>query len=353
MKNAFYYLGIIILNLNLFFYNIFIDFNYKNELRIVAIIALIVHLIINAKGIKISHRYFATIGYALLIIIFNISNTSIYNFMIFMLIIIGSICIDKNKVLKLLLKTSCFIITSTIILIRTNLITNQYYEINGRVRYKLGFQNANTFPIILYSSIMIYALYRKKLKLYEIIVINVLVILTNKLTDNRSVVLAILIFSAVYLIVNKIDKGNKVFKYLIIFTNLFAVLLSFIINNISKYLPELDIILSYRPKIFGNYIKQLKPINYVLGGGNNIEIDNGFLVILSTLGIVILVDVVYHVIKKLSYSLENNDAVTVAFLTSYMYMNFVEGILLRPEIAVSIYFWLSIIENNKLVEKED
>lgn len=107
---------------------------------------------------------------------------------------------------------------------------------------------------------------------------------------------------------------------------------------LDKY-PVLDKILSLRLAINTTYIMSNEWINFLVGGTKAADIDNGFLTLSYSIGFFAFALAYMLIIKVLLLALKNRNYIIVAFILSFLFVNAFEAWFLRPEMAVTLFFW--------------
>lgn len=174
MKNRLLFLGMMILSLNYVLYNTIGSFNGKNLLRIAAVLFILLHIIFNWRHISIKLQ--DIIIAVLLIIPFIVlpMNDKVINFGLILLLTISSRTSNYKEIIKNLFFISILSVLLVFIMNLSGIISNTAYTIGERTRYTFGFLNVNAFSLLLYSSLMLYILSRKKVELIHLIVMNII-----------------------------------------------------------------------------------------------------------------------------------------------------------------------------------
>lgn len=347
MRNKIIFFSLFMSNLNYILYNsIGINDNIKNGIRIGVVGLLLVTILY-----KIAENKFRKeeILWVLLLIVSMVSlniNRNIVNFFYIILFVFVTKNIEKGK----LVKWSYYIMLISLLLVAfmllAGIISNLHYSIGERARYTFGFLNVNSFSSLIYSFFIIFSMYNKKNNKILTVLLVSLMFLIFKLTDTRTMFFAFIIYVFFYVLLSIVFKYNKInataIKVSLIILLFIPILFSFASPILLQYFPNLDILTSYRLTVFSDYIYSQQPINFLLGGTSVNDIDNGFLTIFFNAGILFSIYMIYLIIKSINNSVENTDYKTIAFIISFVYFNAFESLMLRPEISVSILFWIVV-----------
>lgn len=145
--------------------------------------------------------------------------------------------------------------------------------------------------------------------------------------------------------------NRKLLKISLLFIVLVPIIFSFAAPLLLDNYPYLDVLTSRRLSIFTNYINENQITNYLFGGTEVRDIDNGYLTTFFNTGVMFTVFLLYLIMKALNHSIESKNYRNLAFIISFMYFNAFESLILRPEITVSICFWIVVYNSTKLSSK--
>lgn len=356
LKEKIFFLSLLMSNLNYILFNsLDISLLFKNGIRIFAIILIVFSTLLNKEGVvlkKIDFMWLFLIFISLFSL--NISN----NFLNFLyIILVLNVCreIRKEKLIKfnyVIMVISAFFI---ILLLGTGLISDTEYTQDNRIRHTFGFTNVNAFSSFVYSLFLMIFMYKEKIGKFFILVLISSIYFIYRFTDTRTMVFSFFIFVVFYLFLQVIFGYKKNYNVNFLKVTLKIIVLIPIVSSlfaplILKRYPYLDSLTSNRLTIFSNYLVDNKFINYFLGGTNVPDIDNGYLVLLLNAGIVFFVFVLLAIMKKISMLVENRDYKSLAFIVSFMYFSAFEALIIRPELSVSICFWIIIYDMEGIEE---
>jgi hypothetical protein len=332
------------------FNSIGINDTLKNGIRVGVIGLLLFSILFNRNVIKFSKLDFLWIFLLLFSLLsFNISGINI-NYFYIILVLIVSKGIDRVT----LLKWNYFIILVSVLFIVITLVTgitnNIQYSVGGRTRHTFGFFNVNAFSGLIYSFYIMYFMYKDRTgKISTIILVSLLYVIF-RYTDTRTMFFAFFIYLFFYILLRQLFRykklRTKIIKIILVTLVFVPIIFSFISPLLLENYPYLNVLTSIRLTVFSDYIINQQPINYLFGGTAVKDVDNGFLVTFFNTGVLFTSYLIYLIIKSLVYSINNDDFKQSAFIISFMYFNAFESLLLRPEITVSIYFWIMIYKIN-------
>ena len=352
MRNKIIFLSLFVSNMNYILFNsIGINDTLKNGIRIGVIGLLLFSILFNRKAITFRKEDLLWV-FLLFFSLFSLNiSRNIINFIYIILVLIVSKEIDKNRLVKwnyyIMLIGGLFIAT----LLITGITSNTYYSVGGRIRYTFGFSNINAFSSLVYSFFIMYFMYKDKIKKTSIIILVLVMYFIFKFTDTRTMLLAFFIYLFFYLSLSRLFRyknlNKRILKIILVGLIFMPIIFSFLSPLLLENYPYLDVVLSKRLSIFSNYINSQKPINYLFGGTTVKDIDNGFLTIFFNTGVLFTSYIIYLITKSINYSVDNKNFKNIAFIISFVYFNAFESLILRPEIAVSICFWIVVYRSLK------
>ena len=347
------YISILILAINYLLYHTINNYIYKDVLRIIALSMLLFSIIVNRK-IKISNALIAIIAYLLFGVL--IGSTLSYNLLFIILIIyaISYNCkVDKVKNRLFIISTICIILY--VLFYKLGIIQNTITNYSGRIRNTLGFDNVNALSIIVISFVCLLSCNCQKMRKIVNLLILVGIIIITKYTDSRTLLYSTIAYISVdFIINNKIGKkivnklfSNTIFRYLFLIVTFFSPLLILAITHINS---AIDIFLSYRGTILSNYIHSQNIINFLFGLSTNSEIDNSYILLFFAIGIIGYA----YIIKLFSnfFKIQKNIKYYPTIITMLLY-GITEGVLIRPESILSVYFWYLIFTSTELFKYMD
>lgn len=348
------YFAILILVINYLLYHTISLYNLKDIMRIIAMLLLICSILLNKK-LKISPHLLIIVFYMILGLI--LKSELIYN-LLFLLLILFSISMncEYSKIDKHLFFISFASVFAYIILYKFGYIENYVTAYGGRIRNSLGFDNVNSLSLLIASPIFL-LLSREDNKLITNIICLTIVIAVTKYTDSRTLLFSTILFVALNFlfrvnVIKKIEKILNTKKWPSLLLTLLFFGSPIIMLIVYKFYPVMDTILSYRITKMLTFIKAQNILNYIVGFTKLNEIDNSFLLLFFTVGLI-----GYLFLAKIFYKyLSNKDNLKyLPFTISVLFYGLMEGVLLRPESMLTIYFWIIVFHSSNILyfkEKE-
>lgn len=124
--------------------------------------------------------------------------------------------------------------------------------------------------------------------------------------------------------------------------NILPILILIWIIKLRESFYILDIVTSYRLSIITNYIHSNSWLNFIFGGTQIADIDNGLLLILYSLGMFFSIYILIQIFRATHIAYRAKNIREIAFITSFLVYNTVESAIIRPEILITIVFWIII-----------
>jgi hypothetical protein len=352
MRNKIIFLSLFVSNINYILFNsIGINDTLKNGIRVGVIGLLLFSILFNRKAITFRKEDLLWVFLLFCSLFsFNISQI-IINFVYIILVLIVSKEIEKNRLVKWNYYIMIISIFFVVFILITGITNNLQYSIGGRVRHTFGFSNVNAFSSLVYSFFIMYFMYKDKISKTSTIILVLTMYFIFRFTDTRTMLLAFFIYLFIYILLSRLFKYKKISRRtlkIVLVSLVFApIIFSFISPFLLENYPYLDVVLSKRLSIFSSYINRQQPINYLFGGTTVKDIDNGFLTIFFNTGVLFTSYIIYLIVKSINYSVDNKNFKNIAFIISFVYFNAFESLILRPEIVVSICFWIVVYNSLK------
>ena len=347
MKEKLISASLFLFNLNYILYNtIGLSNLSKNGIRIFAATLLLTSILFDNKVFslnKIDLIWIILLSASLLSFNFN---DKIINFTYLFILLFTSKSMSIDEILKSSFKISVIGIAIVILFLKLGMIQNLEYTLGTRTRSTFGFKNVNAFSSLIYSFSILYMITREKIKCYHILLSLSFVFSIYRYTDTRTTLNSFVIFIVFYLILSKLKDTRIYMRYGAITKGLISsiILLPIIISMLSPVLlekyPQLNITTSQRILINTSYIYENSIINFLFGGSAIRDIDNGFLTLTFSLGILFLLLTFYLGSFAISRLLDNKDLAYLSFIISFFYFNLLEALMVRTEISVSVCFWI-------------
>lgn len=222
-------------------------------------------------------------------------------------------------------------------------IENVRWEYQGRVRYLLGFVHANYPGILSFSLVSMFLCLKKKLYVKDIVLSLVILFLVYRYTNSRTSFFVGVFCCLFYLFLSKINYRFIKWGVVLLETISFVSPLLWISGKLNT--QKFNKLFSLRPQLYFDYAKQNGLREFFLGGSQVPENDSFYLVLLYTAGIFVYVFVAFLVVKATCYLFQKSEYMKVSFILSFIFLGWMESMLLRPEIISSLYFWALLYQN--------
>jgi hypothetical protein len=342
-------MSLFIANINFILYNTLdVVAAAKEGLRIAALIFLVLSILVNNKLFTVNRFDLLWIFLSCCSILSLNINPNLFNILYIIIFIIVSKNISTDTLIRKSFYVSLFCAVVIFVLLGFGIIQNVNYSVFDRERNTFGFHNVNTFGSFVYSISILYILSRDSVRWYHVIFSTAVIFLIYSFTDSRTSIFAFLIFIFVFGALQITQKWNVTRRYFTLL-KLSIIVLAVIplITSISSSIildgyPNLDIITSYRLSINSKYIMDNSLANWTFGGSTLTDVDNGYLTLIFSTGILFTMTVVIFVLIALRNFMNIKDFKAVAFVISFLYFSAFEALMIRPEVAITICFWLLI-----------
>ena len=277
-------------------------------------------------------------------------------FIFFFIICTKGFSVEKIARYSLLLLGVCVFLT--FILTYLGKVENIIDTVGDRERTTLGYSNANAFPTIVYSFIML-MFYQWKENYFKKYIISILLVyITFLFTDSRTLVSALLIFVFAHLLFLALAPRMtlKILSFMLL-------LAPIVVTQLSSYLfedfQEIDDLLSNRLLFSIDFLAQISTLNFIVGGLSPDKIkstvDNGFLLLQASTGTFFLCFVIWLTFRRILISINKQEPEVFSLILSFWYFSFSESSLVRPEAIMGLIFWALIyrpvIEKTKTFRK--
>lgn len=312
--------------------------------------------------IKIKHLKLSFATFIILISLAIISALSYYQshttiFLEFITVLIGCIGLSFDKIIRCDFKIKIFLLVFMLSMYFLGYANSEFIIIrDGVERMSYGFYHPNTFALFIMMLFFEYIVISpKKYKILNIIIGILLAIFIYKVTNSRTIVLAIIASFIPYSISKKGNNilNNKVFKFLS--QNIFLILLLFtIISTIlygtgSTFFRELDTIMTGRLNsqyyYFSNYAVNIFGNNIIY----NFTLDNGYMKILLNYGIATCILLFYLYRKNIVTAIKKKDFIICGLFIIMQFYCLSEYYLFNIYMNV---FWLYFLDNLSVVKEQ-
>ena len=337
LNKALSYSAILLLTVNYLFYHTLPDYPYKDLLRIVSIVLLVIAIIV--KG-KIRLHLWGLFILAYFVIGFILGSEISMNLMVITLILYA---LPNNKWRKnsyAFLAINIIVILIYFMLLSSGNIHNTVTQYGGRIRNTIGFDNVNAASL-LFAPVFFIGLASLGGK-WNILILPIVIssFYLSSITDSRTLFYSTLLCVFLKLIFQSASIRNRYFKFSR--TKLFEIIIVLVFMSPILLLVfggvggVLDKMLSFRIAAISNFIHQNSLLNILIGFSRTQPVDNSFIVLLYGLGLFIYALLIMATIKYFKKEKDIDNHLLMASILSYATM---EAILIRPECFLSILFW--------------
>ncbi len=226
-----------------------------------------------------------------------------------------------------------------IIGIKLKIYENVSTNINGRVRYLLGFSNANLAGFYFFILFSVIFITKKQINIVELLLLNVCNALIYSFTDSRSPFFSFLLMSIVYVTATIWKRFAEMLSFTACIVAFFSV---FTAELTMSYFPQLNKVLSGRLQLYVPVIRNMELQTWIRGGKPN-NLENFYLSFVSFHGIILLALLFTIVIKRVKFfyrvGMFKEAALIVALLTYGMF----ENVLSSFDSVATFLFWAYVM----------
>lgn len=351
-SNLFYF---IFLNLMIFFKTLGLDGN--NKIFIFVSLCSSLFLIMHLFYYKISAKQFFIISIISIICIIITFKSGKITILMSGIIILFTRKIDFDKLIKTIFATKIIGVTMVVLLWICGIVsTNEFYRINNNgeliKRYTLGFIHPNVAFLNFYLLVLMYLYIRfEKLNLKDYIGILTITLLIYRLTDSRTGVISVLIaiilaFVLRYKLLIKFKFIKNIIVLIPLICGIGSVFLCKIYSNNNYLLNSINNILTgrlelgnrflsiYNIKLLGQKVIEGSSLN-----GSYLRIDNGYIKLILSYGIVIFIIYIILQIKILKkYTFRTYEYKKVLLIVSFSIYGLTEVYIYNAFINISLLF---------------
>lgn len=264
-----------------------------------------------------------------------------FQYFSYLIIVVASINIDKNKIFKHYLFVQSLVLLTMLLLSSTGVVKNIIYDLGTRNRNFLGFSWTTTPAMLMtFITIIYFYLYYETVNFVEVVLFFTINLMMFQLTNSKFIFLLTSLFLLCILFVKKVEKikslilDNCFFKCIILLIPFLACMISILLqifyNPNIKIMNALNVILSnrmdlghqailkYGLTLFGKNIEWIgfsldyNPVNDVYN-----YVDSSYMQIMLTYGVItiILVIIAYSLIM---YKAINEKDIILVLIISFI-----------------------------------
>lgn len=170
-----------------------------------------------------------------------------------------------------------------------------------RERWDYGMRNPNRFALFVYSIILnVYLLFGQKYKIIIFVTLLITMIVYNY-TQSRTFVIAVILLIILHYIRFIISRSTLMKFFLQVSPILLLLIVFYISFNVDSF-PEIDLLLTGRPKLYNYFLNSISLSNYVLGASsiNEEMMDSAYLHLFFEGGVLIYLYYCYIFYKAMS-----------------------------------------------------
>lgn len=261
---------------------------------------------------------------------------------IFLLLIAASLHqLDRERLAYALLIPVAMAVVLHLVLLVSGVISTEVMQIAERERSSFGLLNPNQVSAIYFSfvgvSTFFHFLLRRRASFLLVIVANLIAFYIFIESDSRTSLIGAIVVAA-FLLMNNIFFKKKVYVYAVYFFGYLAFIFSAVITiYLTSYAgTELDVILSFRPYFFSEFLKEASAWDILIGWNdpNELSVDNLYLSLLSATGAIGFILISVFVTKKII----GMRLIFMPLVFAMIVTSIFESFLIRPEIPISVLF---------------
>ncbi|WP_156485894.1 hypothetical protein [Crenobacter luteus] len=238
------------------------------------------------------------------------------------------------------------------LLLFAGVLENSVDLVGERSRATFGFVNTNAFASLLYSFVLLMILHWRGLVLFKYGVIILISFWAYNLTDNRSVLIALVLYFAIRFFLCFIPPGRRL-NSVVAGVLLLPILLTQLSEYISQEYPWVDVLLSMRLSLSAQFMNELPWYSHLIGGVSPDKfktVDNSFLLMQGALGVPFMMYLFWKTFSAFRYFCKVEMLDVCALIVSFWYFCFSESNLVRPETVFALVFLQTIFRGaNRVV----
>lgn len=340
-----FYAGLIVLYINSLVVYTDSIIIFKEAARVLTVALWSITFVLNFKKIRVNLPIFLILGLSIISVV--IHGLGSLNFILIILFALCASTFEEKLVFDALVAIILISIVIYIVLYVTGTIQwgQTYYD--GRLRNNMGFNNENTAASFFTALLLIPCVIVKR-KLVWAIVAVVVCLTVYGLTNSRGVILVVILLvvcSVIFFYLVK-SNGKQISKVIATLVFMFSLLATFVLPFLGS--DALDYYFSFRLSIFQEALRELLDSPFGLFWGSPIEVDNAYICLLSTYGIVSFCIILYLIQRALNKYSEQGNWIVLAYMCMVLSFSFIESNLFRPEIMLTLAFWYFVFKVNFL-----
>lgn len=282
-----------------------------------------------------------------------------YDILITFLFIITVVEIDFEKIIRIDIFLKISILVFIIVLYKLNIIGTTIIMDSGRIRNSLGFLHPNTLGIIVLDILAEYVYLRfKRISVIEYVGIIFIVYVLNIIASPRSSIVAMMSILILVLLLRFRWVPRKIF---ITIPVVFFSISYFLVVNYAptrQLFEKLNILLSgrlfyinkllttYKFKLFGQSIPEITSSFSDRYGIKQLYLDNGYLDIVLTFGIIVAILALIYLTFLLIRSVEVNNIPLIIMIIAFCAWGLMENKFYLVSLNISLLAYSKISRRN-------
>ena len=220
---------------------------------------------------------------------------------------------------------------------------NEFYRVGDRARHMLGFVNANSASMFLFTLLAAYLLHRgEKAKIWDLAAVMAVQVLLYLFTDSRTPLLGLILMLGLYWALPRLPE--KIVGHGCTLGIGLLFLSSFLWTIPAMNSELMNKLLSLRPMLFNEYFRSQSVLTFLLGGTRVPELDNGYMLLLFNTGIIVYT-VIFFLVKTAAKQMrQQGQYMQLSYVITMLAISVLEGSAVRPELLCAPMLWILILE---------
>lgn len=332
----------------------------QNVLNKVMTFAAIISLGNLLFDIRMSLKQWIFFGVIATLLVLDSLPTGNHEILYLFIVIWGCRNIDKKRIIRYIFGIIAILTLVIALFVMIGVIENTQFLLNGvRERKGLGYNVWSILPFQFYSLCVFYMyIQKKKIRIYKVILMNVLALYIGIVTDTKTSV--IMTFSSTFLIywIQTMRIRNwKRLRWLIVLPEMLAIssyLITCLYGQGGAFWKKINTLLSnrlmYQSTALNRYGITLfanPSVKSILSPESYFGIDNQYMNLAVTWGIIALVVVLLVYSYLIKYCIENKDLKLLVIILSMLFMSMIWSRLVVLIEAVYLVCFSDVFANKK------
>lgn len=277
-------------------------------------------------------------------VLYLINGGAIVLNLIYLGVVLSCFCslnVEREEVLYCSLVASFLVIFLYLVYLGVGGVSFEPVTIGGRTRYYFGFTNPNKVGVVAYSLVVLSVLYFFRRNNFLIFIVCVPLVAIAVYSDSRTSLYALALFAGLAILPFLVRLRKLMFLIPMVF-----LVGSFYVSCLNDN-EFANLILSNRPIDFHEFLSGLDVYGFLVGASSDgYRVDNSYILAyfaIGPLGVLLFLYLLfrsgYGVFSGLEFS----------FMVSIMAYGLMEGVLVRVEFPIVIYFYYLIIGRGRVI----